>query len=216
MSGKNEEKEGGVGEGEGVEAKTNVEPDGRLVWSALDEGTTAELLSDELRADVDGQYKRLADVMGLSGYETNPRQRALLDFHFYNLQFAQEVGFSDAQTSAFFSIMKDTIEHASASSGGGSGRGRAPPRPTWEPLNNNFDHFRGLVMLHVTPKPGCEPLLSLEDVKQVTSFITKSFYRHYAAYSVVFCERQQVQDMPRNAVVETPMRPPPLSAGELQ
>ena len=39
-----------------------------------------------------------------------------------------------------------------------------------------------------------------------------SFYRHYAAYSVVFCERQQVQDMPRNAVVETPMRPPPLSA----
>ena len=57
MSGKNEEKEGGVGEGEDVEAKTNVEPDGRLVWSALDEGTTAELLSDELRADVDGQYK---------------------------------------------------------------------------------------------------------------------------------------------------------------
>ena len=143
--------------------------------------------------------------MGLSDYETNPRQHALLDFHFYNLQyvvccawrwvatvrlgkgprtrltgtaariarFAQEVGFSDAQTSAFFSIMKDTIEHASASSGGGSGRGRAPPRPTWEPLNDNFDHFRGLVMLHATPKPGCEPLLSLEDVKQVTSFITK-------------------------------------------
>ena len=25
--------------------------------------------------------------MGLSGYETNPRQHALLDFHFYNLQY---------------------------------------------------------------------------------------------------------------------------------
>lgn len=131
--------------------------------------------------------RQLASMMGLEDYETNPRRHILLDFHFYNLQFAQEVGFSDAQTSAFFSIMKATIDHASAASqqqqGAEEGRqgrrkgGAAPPRPTWEAMEANFEHFRQLILAHSVGGGGADgeaaPLFTLQAVKAVTSFVTK-------------------------------------------
>ena len=160
-------------------------------------------------------------------------------------RFAQEVGFSDAQTSAFFSIMKATIDHASAKSSSqpGGGGGAAPRRPSWEAMEANFEHFRKLILAHSTGTGDEEPLFTLQDVKAVTSFVTKrcgqsgpqalvtcgacacrttlaslrvcadlhSFYRHYAAYAAVFCSKQPTAVWARSAVVETPLRPPPLS-----
>ena len=116
-------------------------------------------------------------------------------------RYAKEHSFSAEQTSAFFSIMKATLQASQAS------------RTSWVPLPESFAIFKGHCLNHSIPnaKTGAKQLFTVEEVKELTAFVTQSFYRHYKAYSVVFCEKQTVVPVARDAVVETPMRPTPLN-----
>ena len=86
-------------------------------------------------------------------------------------------------------------------------------RTSWVPLPESFAIFKGHCLNHSIPnaKTGAKQLFTVEEVKELTAFVTQSFYRHYKAYSVVFCEKQTVVPVARDAVVETPMRPTPLN-----
>ena len=69
--------------------------------------------------------------MGLTNFETDKRSLILLEFYFNNLKFASDEGFTPECTSAFFSIMKATLEASMGDSSAtlASAPTPAPPAP---------------------------------------------------------------------------------------
>ncbi|XP_048710425.2 cilia- and flagella-associated protein 119 isoform X6 [Caretta caretta] len=63
------------------------------------------------KAQTTDELKRvLAELFQLQGWESDPRAAILLDLYFYTVQFSREHSFSREQSSAFFTIVKDTHE----------------------------------------------------------------------------------------------------------
>lgn len=52
----------------------------------------------------------LSDLFQLQDFDSNPRDAILLDLYFYTIRFCRKHNFNQEQTSAFFSIVKDTHE----------------------------------------------------------------------------------------------------------
>ena len=59
---------------------------------------------------------------------------------------------------------------------------------------------------------GCVRVFNVHDIKAITEFITKSFYRHYKSYQYSAQEVQETEVVIKEIVVETPLPPIPLSA----
>ena len=57
-------------------------------------------------------HSELCQLFNLEDYRENMKNAVLLDLYYYTLQFARDNHFSKEQTSAFFSIVKQTHEMA--------------------------------------------------------------------------------------------------------
>ena len=139
----------------------------------------------------------LSDHLGVSHYDSNSRSAIFVDFCYYNLIFSHyEEGFSDEKTSVLFAMMKRVFE-------------RATSRLS-ETLTDSFEVFKEMVVRHSTDGPDSRAVFSERDVKKITDFVSKGFYRHFRAYQLVFSSRQTIESVSHDIVVETPLAEPSL------
>ena len=62
---------------------------------------------------------------------------------------------------------------------------------------------------------GCIQIYSVEDVTQISTFLSTTFYRHYNSYKYAYTTTQPEETVHHDLIVETPLPPPPLCEGQL-
>eukprot|EP00953_Heterococcus_sp_UTEX-ZZ885_P033254 17318-Heterococcus_DN1.PRE.1 len=143
-------------------------------WELLTPEQVAEVrgaLSDEDRILI------LADCLNVTYPGPDGRNAIEVDFWYLNVMFSVEEGFSEEQTQAFLSVMKTVYERSVASHDGG-------PQLT---ARESFEVFKTDVMQHATATAAGEAaLFDFPAVTRITEFATRTFYRHYRAYSLCY------------------------------
>jgi len=154
-----------------------------LAYTALSEVQLSQINNTE---DVQSKIDLMASYIGVTSYKSNSRIAIMVDFYYYNIMFCQENSFTDEQTSTFFAIMKLVFEFSV------------------EESNNHddaFSKFKALVLQHN---------FSVNDVKKIIQYVSRTFFRNLKAYQYVFKTPQELLGEVREVVVETGMSCLPL------
>uniref|UniRef100_A0A8D0H233 Cilia and flagella associated protein 119 n=1 Tax=Sphenodon punctatus TaxID=8508 RepID=A0A8D0H233_SPHPU len=115
----------------------------------------------------------LADLFHLQAWDSDPRAAILLDLYFYTVQFSREQAFSREQTSAFFSIVKDTHEACVET-----------PLPNVEEC---YGYFTELVFCHSIQRPPFSiDLFTQEQLAVITDYVVNTYFRHFKLYKYAF------------------------------
>lgn len=209
-----------------VEAAPSLPPQRGLVWSDLTEeqsrlipGRPAENVGEdeanpEKRAvgfedeAVPGDTvnaKRRNFVKRLLGVtDANVRDDIFIDYMTNAVLFAQENKFTDDQTSVFFAVSKRTFENSKGESTESTGN--------FVQRDDSYSFFQGLVLQHSFERPPeSVKVFTKEQVRSISDYMSKTFFRHYLAYEVAFTREQELHRLPLDVVVETPMVSLPLS-----
>jgi len=97
----------------------------------------------------------------------------LLDLYFYSLQFARQQAFNKEQTSAFFSIVKNTHTVCTETPFGN--------------VQQCFNYFREMVLCHAVKRPPFSiDLYKPAQVRSITEYVINTYFRHYKLYKYVF------------------------------
>lgn len=168
-----------------------------LTWTDLSPEQLEELSAE---ADPEAKVRLLAQALQVAHYGENPRSELLVDLCLSNLTFAEEAGLSATKTSTLFSIVKRVFEHAFE---GGN----------VVTLPQSLEFFKEKVLEHsVDDPPQRAAVFELDDVRLITDFFGKTFFRHFKAYRYVFLHRQRVERRTKQLFVESPLTPPPLDS----
>ncbi|XP_064618543.1 cilia- and flagella-associated protein 119-like isoform X2 [Lineus longissimus] len=123
----------------------------------------------------------------------------LLDLYFYTLQFAKENKFSKEQTSALFSMVKQTHEIC--------------VETPFENVMQCFQHFREQVLCHAVKRPPYSiDLFGPEEVRKITEYVINTYFRHYKMYKYAFTPLVRL-DLTMN-YTGMPPTPPQSIAGD--
>merc|ERR1712046_530809 len=79
----------------------------------------------------------------------------------------------------------------------------------------NYEFFKQKILQHSVEDEdkGCVRVFTVQDIKAITEFVTKSFYRHYKSYQYSAKEVQETEVVVKEVIVETPLPPAALSDG---
>ena len=144
-------------------------------------------------------------LVGVSGADV--RDDIYVDYMTNAVVFAQENTLNDEQTSAFFAISKRTFEYSRGSSTYTSGN--------FQPRDDAYAYFKSLMLQHSLECPPDKfKVYNKLQMRSLTDFMAMTFFRHYLAYELAFTRDQELRRLPLNVVVETPLRPVPLSKGQ--
>jgi len=141
------------------------------IWKDL---TVADMdRLDNAANNADKVRQLLCEIMHLEDPNMNPKHAVLLDLYFYTLRYARQQEFSKEQTSAYFSIVKNT--HAVC---------------TETPFGNVqqcFNYFRETLLCHAVKRPPFSTdLFTPIQVKNIMEHIINTYFRHYKLYKYVF------------------------------
>ncbi|XP_060112611.1 cilia- and flagella-associated protein 119 [Heteronotia binoei] len=115
----------------------------------------------------------LSELFDLQDFQSNPRSAILLDLYFYSIQFCREQGFNREQTSAFFSIVKDTHEACVET-----------PLPNVEEC---YNYFTELVFCHSIRRPPFSiDLFNQDQLVLITDYVINTYFRHFKLYKYAF------------------------------
>eukprot|EP00033_Pygsuia_biforma_P001713 GCRY01001919.1.p1 GENE.GCRY01001919.1~~GCRY01001919.1.p1 ORF type:complete len:457 (-),score=100.01 GCRY01001919.1:855-2225(-) len=159
----------------------------------------------------------LAAKFSLRDHRVNPRSDIILEFYFGNLEFAQECSFTLEQSSAFFTLMKQTFEHAF---------GHSFPSNTFKPIELAYDYFLHHLLRHciaafLDPKVDLDSMLlhqspaglfSDAETKMVVDFVVTTFFSHYNLIASVFTQERTVRSQTIKVFVESAACPLPLAS----
>ncbi|XP_030066372.1 cilia- and flagella-associated protein 119 isoform X2 [Microcaecilia unicolor] len=126
------------------------------------------------KAQTGEELKRvLAELFSLTWAEIDQRSAILLELYYYTVLFCREQGFSDAQTSCLFSIIKETHEFCIET-----------------PLGNIeqcYNYFTELLLCHTVRRPPFSTdIFSLDQVPLITNYVLNTYFRHFKLYKYVF------------------------------
>ncbi|XP_048710424.1 cilia- and flagella-associated protein 119 isoform X5 [Caretta caretta] len=126
------------------------------------------------KAQTTDELKRvLAELFQLQGWESDPRAAILLDLYFYTVQFSREHSFSREQSSAFFTIVKDTHEACVET-----------PLPNVEEC---YRYFTELLFCHAIRRPPFSiDLFSQEQLALISDYVVNTYFRHFKLYKYAF------------------------------
>ncbi|CAM4563936.1 unnamed protein product [Lepidochelys olivacea] len=126
------------------------------------------------KAQTTDELKRvLAELFQLQGWESDPRAAILLDLYFYTVQFSREHSFSREQSSAFFTIVKDTHEACVET-----------PLPNVEEC---YRYFTELLFCHAIRRPPFSiDLFSQEQLVLISDYVVNTYFRHFKLYKYAF------------------------------
>uniref|UniRef100_A0ACB8EVP3 Uncharacterized protein n=1 Tax=Sphaerodactylus townsendi TaxID=933632 RepID=A0ACB8EVP3_9SAUR len=115
----------------------------------------------------------LSELLSLQDFPSNPRSAILLDLYFYCIQFCLKQGFNREQTSAFFSIVKDTHEACVET-----------PLPNVEEC---YKYFTELVFCHSIRRPPFSiDLFSQDQLVLIADYMINTYFRHFKLYKYAF------------------------------
>jgi hypothetical protein len=147
------------------------------------------------------QIKLLCKFLSIKRYTLNTRAAIFVDFCFLNLMYAHNEAqprFTEEKTSCFFSIMKQVFEDATS---------------TQCAIEDSYTKFKEYMMTHsVDIPPNSVAVFDVLDVKNMTEFVSKTFYRHFKLYQYTFAQKQEEECVVKELVVETPLEPEPMNA----
>eukprot|EP00736_Rhodelphis_marinus_P004610 Rmarinus@m.15252 len=160
-----------------------------------------QVLSIWAMDDVDLQLKTLGDICGISEYGESLRTAILLDLYLTTILIAKDWCFCSKKASVWFSILRSTHD--------------LTMKPDTS-MDDCFDHFRSELLKHtLKPPPKGTNLFSLDDVRLMTDYMVKTYFRHYKLHKICFTRPQQKEKHTFVAMVQTAAQPPllpPLSA----
>uniref|UniRef100_A0A8C3XMM1 Coiled-coil domain containing 189 n=1 Tax=Chelydra serpentina TaxID=8475 RepID=A0A8C3XMM1_CHESE len=136
------------------------------------------------KAQTTDELKRvLAELFQLQGWESDPRAAILLDLYIYTVQFSREHSFTREQSSAFFTIVKDTHEACVET-----------PLPNVEEC---YRYFTELLFCHAIRRPPFSiDLFSQEQLALMSDYVVNTYFRHFKLYKYAFTP--QVRRPPGN------------------
>ena len=152
-----------------------------------------EALSDA--PDVKTKLRILCELTDVNHYQDNTWSGVFVDYLYYGLAFAGERSFSDEQTSALFSILKNVFEHAFP----------VEPDTNSLPLEESHAFFKDQMLTHSVDdaEAGCIQLFTVEDVKSISEFLSKPISARGLYERLI-----QVLDRPRQFVETQTYRGP--------
>ena len=138
----------------------DLQPEGLAqLDEAADEAATKSILIDLLNLET-------ADAL---------RLEVRLELYINTLRFAREQGFTVEKTSTLFSIIKRNHEEMAEAF--------LPPHKSWE-------YFQSLLASHSVQRPPYSVgIFTLAELKLVTDFALKYYYRHFKLYRYAFTLR---------------------------
>ena len=143
----------------------------------------------------------LEKYIGTGSRKDSPATSVIVDFHFYNLAFCRQSGFSPDKVSTFCSIMKQVLTSDMSA--------------VHRRCEHSFEMLKGLILKHsVWRPPRSEGVFSKEDVQKIATYVTTSYYRHFSLYRAVLAKRAQLfLEQKAPGFVEQPKIPAPLDDG---
>lgn len=147
--------------------------------------------------DEEARIKFISDITGVQYYNDNPKSKAYIDFLYGLLNFCSEQKFTPVQTSTCFSILKKVFTESFLNT---------------SPLFIKDSHkiFADQIRLHSGNPPDAIKIFELQQVKELVTFVSSSFYRHYKLYYFLFTEEQETDNICITISTETPMELRPL------
>ncbi|ELU07033.1 hypothetical protein CAPTEDRAFT_224982 [Capitella teleta] len=147
---------------------TQSETDGDYLFTLM--------LNDEGNMHLEEEVPKLTQlsiIFNLQDYKENMKNAILLDLYYYTLQFAKENSFTKEQTSAFFSIVKQTHEMAVETPFGN--------------VDHCFRYFRELVLCHSVKRPPFSiDIFNADHISKISDYVINSYFRHFKMYKYVF------------------------------
>ena len=133
-----------------------------LAWSTLSQKQLEDYYSSPLEA-----------TSILSKLTTSP---ILIDLYTYILRYSASQNHSPIQTSTLFSIVQKTHEKCVQS-----------PVLNFE---SDYDYFKKLMLSHSIYRPPYSVrVFTLNQVRDITEFVTRTYFRCYGMYKYVFTKR---------------------------
>ena len=129
------------------------------------------------------------------------RVNVIIDFHFYNLVFCRESGFTPEKTSTFCGMMKRLLD--------------SDVKAVHRRCEHSFEELKKLILMHsIARPPRSECIFSMDDVQSIATYVTNSYYRHFSLYRAVLAKRAQlILEQKPLGQVELPKRPISLMDG---
>eukprot|EP00357_Protocruzia_adherens_P008438 CAMPEP_0114989478 /NCGR_PEP_ID=MMETSP0216-20121206/10220_1 /TAXON_ID=223996 /ORGANISM="Protocruzia adherens, Strain Boccale" /LENGTH=272 /DNA_ID=CAMNT_0002352461 /DNA_START=64 /DNA_END=882 /DNA_ORIENTATION=+ len=110
--------------------------------------------------------------------ESSPKNEIIIDFHYNNYILTRDLSLSVEKASTFLSIFKFIFE-----------------KSLNEKLSDetSFKIFKEQILRHAVQRPpfSCG-IFSLDDVKQITDYALRTFYKHYSLYEFSFTSHQDM------------------------
>ncbi|XP_031572549.1 coiled-coil domain-containing protein 189-like [Actinia tenebrosa] len=167
-----------------------------LCWVDLTLENVDEILKSK---SADETQSILADIFKIKDHKEELRSGILIDLYYYSIQFAKDNNFTKEQISAFFSIIKCIHEMAIDT-----------PFGNVKPV---FEYTKDLILCHSIKRPPFSiALFSTDQVKNITTYIVNTYFRHYKLYKYAFTPKVRL-DLAID-YIGLPATPPPSEVGE--
>lgn len=137
------------------------------IWSDLSVHHMDQITDEE---STDGKKQLLKNILKL---EESPRNEILLDLFLHTLRFAKVHKYKKDQTSALFSIVKQTHEVCTSTPFGN--------------IQECFQFFKEMMLLHSVHRPPWSvELFNAQQLEEITAHVINTFFRHYKLYKYAF------------------------------
>ena len=111
--------------------------------------------------------------------DDDARVNVIIDFHFYNLVFCRESGFTPEKTSTFCGIMKNLLDN--------------DIKAVHRRCEHSFEELKKLILQHsIARPPRSDCIFNMDDVQLIAKYVTNSYYRHFSLYRSVLAKRAQL------------------------
>ncbi len=155
----------------------------------------------EASASTETLQQALSELLGFKGLAAASKQELIeLDLYTYAILFAKSNGFTAEQISTFFTILKSV--HLMCIS------------TPFDNLQETFEHFKQLLVCHsVSRPPFSVGLFSSAQVRDLSEYVLKSYFKHFKLYKYAFTKRVHLKLT--IGYPEVPVSPEPTSLADV-
>ena len=155
----------------------------------------------EASATTEELQRVLCEILGLEDYGSSKEASIEVDLYFYAISSAKRNNFTAEQISAFFTILKSV--HSMCKS------------TPYDNFQEVFQFFKELMVRHSISRPPFSIcLFNMEQVKDITDYVLKTYFKHFKLYKYAFT-KQVVLDL-RLSYSGVPDTPEPPVGSEVE
>ena len=166
----------------------------------VDQVTALQMNLEQSEAGTQKFRDTLGSFLNLSLADIDAKTEILLDYHFYNMVFCKNQGFTAIKTQTFVGIMKTLLDEDSAAA--------------HRDIRQSFQRLKQLLLEHSVERPPWSVGIFEDiDIDPMLKFATNSYFRHFRLYRMSMAPRVQLELQQHNSgFIEVPSQSRPLSA----